>query len=242
MATTAQLLVIRNDAESGPGHWPRWAADAGVRLDLLEADAGTPVPRTAGESDGVVLLGGGLMPDADADHPWLPDERALVRDCVDQGVPLLGICLGAQVMAVALGGAAREKHGTPERGVTDIELLPAAQDDPLLHGLGGRVRAMQNHQDVITQVPGEAVELAVTPAWPHQAFRVGECAWATQWHPEADPARMSGWNAERLAAQGFDLTAMQARGREHAAELARTWDEVAKRFLSLVVARAQRRG
>jgi GMP synthase-like glutamine amidotransferase len=179
------------------------------------------VPASPDGFDAVVLLGGGFLPDDDEHAPWLPAERALVRRAVAGGVPLLGICLGAQVLAVAAGGTVRGDHGRPERGSCRVALRDEAVDDPLFAGLPAEFRAIQNHRDQITGLPPGAVRLAESDACPVQALRVGERAWGVQFHPEAGADRLDRWDEAALADAGLDLRALRAEAEAAEEESAR---------------------
>jgi GMP synthase-like glutamine amidotransferase len=194
--------------------------------------AETPVAPDGFEA--VVLLGGGFLPDDDEHAPWLPAERALTRRAVADGVPLLGICLGAQVLAVAAGGVVRGDHGRPERGSCRVSLRGEAGADRLLAGLPEEFRAIQNHRDQITELPAGAVRLAESGACPVQAFRVGERAWGVQFHPEAGADRLDRWNEAALADAGLDLRALRAEAEEAEPESARNARRLAANFAELV--------
>ena len=152
------------------------------------------------------------MPDDDEHFPFLPRERALVGEAVASGVPVLGICLGAQVLAHVTGGTVTASSGETEHGSCPVALLAPAADDPLFAGLTGyeELRMIQNHRDSITTLPPGAVLLATSDACRVQAFRVGAAAWGVQFHPEADAARLTTWNETRLAAVGIDRAELVA--------------------------------
>jgi GMP synthase (glutamine-hydrolysing) len=206
-SSSPRVLVVRNAERSPLGRLAPWLEEDG--LAVVEV-TGEEVPAGSEGYDAVVLLGGGLLPDDDDHAPWLPAERALTRDAVARGVPLLGICLGAQVLALAEGGVVRGDHGRPERGSCRVSLLPEAKGDPLLAGMPEEVRFIQNHRDQITELPPHAVRLATSEACPIQAFRVGERAWGVQFHPEAGAARLDRWDEAALAEAGLDLAALRA--------------------------------
>lgn len=227
-----EITVIRNSAESGPGTLPRWIADQGADLRLVLADEGEPIP-AAPDLDAVVLLGGGLMPDADETHPWLPDERTLIRDCVDQGVPLLGICLGGQLIAHTFAGQVRADHGTPEHGAVQLRLHPERAGDPLFGPLPEVVPGIEHHRDQITRAPDGAVLLASTQACPLQAFRVGDRAWALQWHPEAPGSRVAQWDPAEATAIGLDPDAVVAEAAALGPVLEETWSGMFASFIDL---------
>ena len=200
------VLAVRNDPDSGPARFADWLAEAGVRLVVVD---GPDVPSSPTGYDGVLLLGGGFMPDADERAPWLPAERRLAAAAVAGGVPLLGVCLGAQVLAHVAGGTVVADSGRPEHGSVGVSLLPGAEGDALLGALPMLFPAIEHHRDEVVALPPDAVHLATSAACPHQAFRVGERAWGVQFHPEASADRLARWDPDRLAAEGFDLAALR---------------------------------
>ncbi|MFD0318932.1 type 1 glutamine amidotransferase [Streptomyces flavalbus] len=204
--TTMNVLLVRNSPGSGPGRLAPWLREEG--LAVTELPGGSAPVDPAGFA-AVVLLGGGFLPDADAHAPWLPAERDLARRCAESGVPLLGVCLGAQVLAVATGGAVTGAHGRPERGSHTVVRRPEAAGDALLAGLPEAFPVIQNHRDQITALPPGAVHLARSADCPVQAFRVGERAWGVQFHPEVGAERLADWDEAALADAGLDLAALR---------------------------------
>ncbi|MEL7976711.1 type 1 glutamine amidotransferase [Isoptericola sp. F-RaC21] len=225
------VVLVQNSPHSGPGRLPDWLEADGASAvvvqgaDLVEqvpslADGGAAAPDGVA---GLVLLGGGLLPDEDERAPWLPHERALVAEALDAGVPVLGICLGGQVLAHVTGGTVTGRSGETEKGLCPVRLLDDAADDALLGPLGqlavgGEVRMVESHVDSITGLPPQAVHLATSDACGVQAFRVGEVAWGLQFHPEAAPERIGTWDADELAALGFDRDELLAAALERAPE------------------------
>jgi GMP synthase (glutamine-hydrolysing) len=229
-----RVLVVRNAERSGPGRFLTWLEEMGLRVVEVRADAGETVPVAADGHDGVVLLGGGFLPDDDRHAPWLPAERDLTRSAVEGKVPLLGICLGAQVLAAAGGGTVLGAHGRPERGSCAVTLRPEATGDALFAGLPGEFRVIQNHRDQITGLPPGAVRLAESDACPVQAFRVGERAWGVQFHPEAGADRLDRWDEAALAEDGLDLTTLRAEAERAEPESAAHARRLAANFADLV--------
>ena len=216
------VLVIRNAPDSGPGRLTGWLSDAGLDVTVVDGRRLLTEPiaaLTVRGYRGLVLLGGGFMPDADERAPWLPAERTLAERALDEGVPLLGICLGGQLLALVAGGQVTADSGEIERGSCGVDLLPTAADDPLFGPLAryGSLRMIQNHRDSTTALPPDATLLASSDACRVQAFRVGDRAWGLQFHPEADAARLAAWDAESLVADGYDPAEVIARGRADAA-------------------------
>lgn len=199
---------------------------------LVRAWDGEPVPERVDGHAALILLGGGMLPDEDERSPWLPAERALLRDAHGK-VPVLGICLGGQLLAHTFGGEVQGKYGQPEKGVTSLTVLPAAADDVLLAGLPSTVRAIESHQDQITRLPEDAVLLMSSDRCANQMLRIGQ-SWGVQFHPEVEAERVRRWDPERLRALGFDPSAVVADAEQYAVELEKTWSGVVGRFLSLV--------
>src|SRR4029077_12745333 len=128
--------------------------------------------------DAIVAMGGPMSVNDEAEHPWLVEEKALIRTAVERGVPFWGSCLGVQLLAASLG--ARVYAGpAPEVGVLPVELTPEAADDPVFAGLPQTVATLQWHGDTF-DLPDGAVLLATSPAYRHQAFRVGPSAYGVQ--------------------------------------------------------------
>ncbi len=202
-----EVLVVVNDPDSGPGRFTAWLEELGARLTTVAEDE---VPDSPAGYDAVLLLGGGFMPDDDHRAPWLPRERLLARRALRDGVPVLGICLGAQLLALVSGGTVVADSGRPERGSVVIRRLPESAADPVLGGLPGEFPAIQHHRDEIVALPPGAVHLASSERCPVQAFRLGETAWGLQFHPEVAADRLDRWDASRLAAEGADLDELRA--------------------------------
>jgi GMP synthase (glutamine-hydrolysing) len=165
---------------------------AGLVLDERRPAAGDALPALA-DIDGIVTFGGSQSAlDVERD-PALGAECDLLRDAVAADVPVLGICLGAQLLAHALGAEVRR---APRRVVTWMELtaLPAAAEDAVFSELGSPIRGLQWNEDVFALPPGATRLVTGSPAGV-AAFRAGRCAWGVQFHPEVDGATLDGWYA-----------------------------------------------
>jgi GMP synthase (glutamine-hydrolysing) len=149
-----------------------------------------PSARAPEEYDAVLVFGGAMHADQEEEHPWLRDEYALIRRLVDVGTPVLGICLGAQLLAQA-AGARVGPMSEPEIGWFPAELTPSGERDPVLGRLPATFDSFQWHWYDF-DVPSGAAELARSEAC-SQAFRVGESAWAVQFHPEVTLEQVEGW-------------------------------------------------
>jgi GMP synthase-like glutamine amidotransferase len=187
--------VLQHVAFEGPGSIADAASRAGVDLRLVRLQDGDAVP-TPGEVAGVIVMGGPMGALDDHAHPFLAEERALLKECVDQRIPVLGVCLGAQLLATACGGRLWRLPRT-ERLVGAVRLTTAGVSDPVLGAPRSRgltttrdpelLEVVHWHRDTFSLPPG-AVHLARTGLAPHQAFRVGPVAYGLQFHVEATPA------------------------------------------------------
>jgi GMP synthase-like glutamine amidotransferase len=200
--TPPRVLVVEHEAAAGLG---RLDPLPGCELVVVRPYLGDALPADLAGVDGLVVLGGAMDAWDDAGTPWLPATRSLLRQAVAAGVPALGICLGAQLLAMACDAPVGRGALGPELGLVRVTLLDAAADDPFAAALPRQVPAPQGHFDVISELPEGSVLLASSPTYRHQAFRVGECAWGVQYHPEVTEDDFATWmtgDADALAAQG----------------------------------------
>ncbi|MGW4639854.1 type 1 glutamine amidotransferase [Sphaerisporangium sp. NPDC004334] len=235
---TNRILIVEHEAEAGLGLFAGWLAGAGLACEVVRPYLGEEIPSLDAGTGvaGLVVLGGAPSAWDDEGTPWLPATRELIRRAVEASLPTLGICLGAQLMALACGGEVRPGEAGLEVGLGEVSLLPAAADDPLFAGLPLTARAVQYHQDAVTVLPPGAVPLATGAAYPNQAFRLGERAWAVQFHPEASPEIFGSWtgpNLAELAASGHDAARLCAEVDAAEPELRRTWRPLAEAFAAV---------
>lgn len=208
MAASPRVLAVVNSASSGPRRLGEWLTAQGI--DVVERHGEDGLPETLEGFDGLVLLGGGIMPDDYGKAAWLHDERRLTEQAIELDLPTLGICLGAQVIAAVAGGEVRACFGEKERGSTVIRATPAGRDDPVLSALGVCAPMIENHEDQITRLPAGAVLLASSDAVPNQAFVIGSHVRGVQFHPEASAANLATWDDAALRGEGYDVAALVA--------------------------------
>ncbi|MDQ0725165.1 type 1 glutamine amidotransferase [Microbacterium sp. W4I20] len=201
---SARVLVVVNSVSSGPRRLETWLRERDISVEQV-VGAEAPLPAALDGFDGLVLLGGGLMPDDDDQAPWLPAERALAAAAIAADLPTLGICLGGQLIAHVGGGEVRAKTGPVERGATPIRPTDAGRQDALFGVLGDGAPMIENHQDMITRLPPDAVLLASSDAVANQAFRLGEHVRGVQFHPEASAADLRQWDDAALRGEGRAL-------------------------------------
>jgi GMP synthase (glutamine-hydrolysing) len=197
----ARALVVQHHPSEGLGWFQDWLPAAGLDVHPIHPYLGHRVPSSV-EGDALIVLGGpmGCMDDDRAQ--WLPAVRQLLRTAVDDGVPTMGICLGAQLLGAATGGYVERGAAGPELGLSSVEVTTG--DDLLV---AGTMPVVQWHFDAVTALPPDAELLASSDKYPIQAFRVGEGAWGLQFHVEATPAMVREW-------AGNDATALRELGRD----------------------------
>jgi len=158
----------------------------GASLDIRMPHHGDPLPATPDGIDGLVILGGPMHAGDDAGYPAFPPMLALIRRFHEQAKPVLGVCLGAQLIARAFG-AKVYPFGGLEIGYLPVRLTPAGRRDPLLKGLAPDCNIMQLHEDSF-ELPAGAVRLMSNPTCPNQGLRVGRTTYGFQFHFEVTEA------------------------------------------------------
>jgi GMP synthase (glutamine-hydrolysing) len=175
--------LIQHVEFEGPGAIATAAAAAGVELGLSRMWESGQLPDPA-ELDGLVVMGGPMGVANVKEHPHLAEEIRLIEACAQAGKPILGVCLGAQLLARALG-AEVTTGPVEEVGIGSVELTEEGEADPVLGGAGRTLPVLHWHQDTFA-IPDGATRLAESPAYPNQAFRHGDCCYALQFHVELE--------------------------------------------------------
>ncbi|MSN26545.1 MAG: type 1 glutamine amidotransferase [Geobacter sp.] len=202
------LHIIQNDPEVPPGNITE-------NLDILETMyfihypyQGDPLPDLR-DVTSLVVLGGAMGANDDERYPFLKQLKTFIGKIVERQIPYLGICLGGQLLSAACGGRAVSGRWE-ELGTLSVDLTEEGKLDRLFSGIEDRFTTFQWHHDSFDIPPGAAL-LAGSPACPHQAFRIGNCAWGTQFHPEVSESIIRNW------------CAWDPKTKERADELATEW-------------------
>jgi GMP synthase (glutamine-hydrolysing) len=187
-----RVLAIVHELDAGPGVFGEAIRGRGAELDeWVLPESGEPPADPLGY-DAAFVLGGSMNVDEGERHGWLGTEREVIGRLLERRVPLMGLCLGGQMLAAAAGAVPR-RAARPEIGWHTVEVTEEGRADPLIGPLAPSFEAFQWHSYEFPLPPG-AVALARSEVC-LQAARIGELAWAIQFHPEVTEADALGWTA-----------------------------------------------
>ena len=216
------VLVVEHEAQCPPGWIGDWLIEAGCELDVRLPYRGDKLPTDLTGHQSMVVLGGSMDAYSDVQQPWLSEVKALVRSAVENSTPTLGICLGMQLITVALGGEVHRNPYGQQIGVLPVGWLATAEDDPLFSSLTRLQVAVQWNDDVVRDLPGGAVVLAETPRGEVQAAVFAPQMWGVQWHPEVGEEIITRWadvDRDAVLERGVDVD-------EHIAAVAAAREEL----------------
>ena len=188
-----RVIALQHDAAEPPSGIATALDRAGAELAVVRIDRGEPVPASLAGADGLVVLGGPMGVSESDRYPNLRDELRLIEEAVRRGLPLLGICLGSQLLAAVLG-APVTTGGQKEIGWYPVTFEKAAAGDPLFGGLPDSFVAFHWHGDVFA-LPAGAVPLARSQRTRYQAFRFGPAAYGLLFHLEVTSRQVDAMTA-----------------------------------------------
>jgi GMP synthase (glutamine-hydrolysing) len=233
-----RVLTIVHEADAGPGVFGAVLESSATTVDSWFAPD-QPEPPAATDYDAIISFGGSAHPHQEDRHPWLVPEKRLLRAALDAGIPLLGVCLGSELIAEVAG--ARLHHlAHPEIGWYGVNVSDAGRDDPIIGPVGDGFDALEWHSYAV-ELPAGATALASSASC-LQAYRLGTRAWGLQFHAEVTDADFQHWLDnytidEDAVREGIDPDAIAA---ETAGRMA-AWHQlgvgICTRFLQTAAAR-----
>jgi GMP synthase (glutamine-hydrolysing) len=232
-----KTLAIVHQPDAGPGVFADEMQKRGVELhEWMLGERGSEPPLEIAEYDAVLTFGGAMHADQEDRHPWLRFEKDFLAAILDDGMPILAVCLGAQLLAEAAGGSAR-RATAPEIGWHGVEVTPEGRRDPVIGPLAPAFDAFQWHS-YEAAVPPAAEVLARSPVCA-QAYRIGARVWGVQFHAEVAAADTEKWiddyrsddDAVRI---GIDPDRLRSETRKRIDAWNRLGRELCGRFLDAV--------
>ncbi|WP_278312705.1 type 1 glutamine amidotransferase [Lolliginicoccus levis] len=209
-------------------------------LEIVRPYYGDAIPVASDVGDGMIVLGGYQNAQADDDCPWLPRVRALMAACVEESIPLLGICLGAQLLALACGGRLdRDAEAGLEAGVAAVQWSADAASDELFRRIAAACDPLlvpTMHFDAVSELPPGATLLGSSELYRNQAFRVGDRAWGVQFHPEASFGTFRAWATDAAMQESISPSRFLAEYKDREPQIEASARMVGTAFRSVVVA------
>ncbi|WP_151081916.1 type 1 glutamine amidotransferase [Nocardioides cynanchi] len=231
---SSPVLVVQHEDDDPIHLMGQWM---GVDLDVRRPFLGDELPASLDGYAALVVMGGAMGANDDATFPWLTAVKELIRQAAADRVPTLGICLGHQLAAVALGGEVRRNPAGRQFGLYDVGWEPAAHLDELFAPVATPRRGAHWNDDIVTRLPAGAQVMARADAGDVQAVHYAPTVWGVQWHPEVDEPLFRGWLADGDAdpAVAEDALAALAAARD---QLVEWWTPLAVRFAELAARHA----
>lgn len=228
MVERPKILVIVHDIDDHLNEMANPIVEAGILMDTWDVQNErdrNPDLESLDQYDGIISLGAHAGVQEEAEHPWMTHERKIMQWALETETPLLGLCFGSQLLASAAGGRVY-KADKGEFGWTKINVLPEAKNDPVLGVFDNNANAFHFHYDTF-ELPENAVLLGETNGI-NEAFRIGDKAWATQFHPEIGVAQQLAWLSTYRRAfekEGIDVAQQIEKTHELAASYRQqAWD------------------
>jgi GMP synthase-like glutamine amidotransferase len=209
-----KILVFQHVAIEHPGSFRDIIKAGGHSMHAVELDEGEPIPDLA-DYDIMLVMGGPMDVWEEHLHPWLKAEKAAIRAWVSAGRPYLGMCLGEQLLADAMGGSVTLMTAPPEVGMSEVTITP----DPIFAGIGPLCTCFQWHGAEVVELPPNARLLATSLGCRIQGFAIGNHAYGLQFHMELTETTAAEWGALPEYAQALEKVKGQGAMRDLEAEV-----------------------
>ncbi len=191
-----RVLVVQHQDDAPPALVGDWLVEAGCVLDVRRPYSGDDLPSDLTGHDALLVLGGSMGASDDSQHAWLAPTKELVREAARSELPTLGICLGHQLVAVALGGEVGRNPNGQQLGLVAMGWTAAATEDALFAGLTSTGHGVHWNDDIVTRAPEGTTVLAAARGGELQVARFAPTVWGVQLHPEVDAAILEAWAEE----------------------------------------------
>lgn len=184
------VVFIKHVEIEGPGLFLGFLKEFGFKTAIIDLSKGESLP-DVGLCQAIIVLGGPMNVYETDKYSFLSREEKFLKDALSKEIPILGICLGAQILA-KVGGAQIKKSPLREIGWYEVRLTDDGKEDILFNGLGDKLSVFQWHEDTF-DIPKEAKLLAKGDICKNQALVIGKCAWGLQFHPEMNKRMLKSW-------------------------------------------------
>jgi GMP synthase (glutamine-hydrolysing) len=231
------IIILQHHDTCPPGRIGQTLRDHGLRSRILRPDRGEALPTDLDDVDAVVSMGGPQQ--VDEGHAWIKQELAFLKMAHEASLPVLGVCLGHQLLAEALGGKAGPADEL-EIGFVDVNIAPAGQTDIILRGIPWTSPMFQKHTYEVKELPPGAQTLASSDRCGIQIYRVGMRTYGFQYHFEADRAlieRLTSDAATSLHRMGLTSDEWQTQLNDHYVRFARIADRLCLNIVTYMIPR-----
>lgn len=229
------ILVLEHHPLETSGVLGKTLRDHGQRLRVIHLDRGGQLPPDLDDVEGIVIMGGPQNVDETEKYPWLEGEMQLIRDAREKNLPMVGICLGAQLIAKALGGEVAPM-ASPQGGYGMVRLSMPKFVDPVMQGIRWQFPVFHLHGQEVTKLPPEGVPLCSDDTCKIQAYRVGLNIYCFQYHFEADAQMIDAFYGFDLMKQlGLDAQTIAAQKDAHAKEYTRLGQRLSENIAILLM-------
>lgn len=234
-----EIIVFEHEEYGGLGRLAPILRDYGHRLRVIRLWDGDVLPSDLDEIEAVISLGGRMNIRDAAGYPWMREEMNLLREAHEREAPVIGLCLGSQLIAAALGGEVDELDGGPELGWHEVKLAFPGTVDTIFAGLPWRSMQFNWHQFHVKELPPGATALAASERTRTQAWRAGVRTYGFQYHFELDRETMLAW-AERypdeLRRAGLSRAELEEQTREFYEPFSRLADRLSMSIAEYLIA------